>query len=79
MTVPQTSEDTKNTAGALNTSNKIYLVGATSQATSAITTSHDTCYVDTDGYLYNGVATSNISTNKKHRVLTGEVAPYSPI
>lgn len=44
--------NTQNTAGSSNTSSKIYLVGATSQATSATTYSHDTVYVDTDGCLY---------------------------
>ena len=44
--------DTKNTAGSTNTSNKIFLVGATSQAANPQTYSHDTAYVGTDGYLY---------------------------
>lgn len=44
--------DTKNTAGATNTSNKIFLVGATSQAANPQTYSHDTAYVGTDGHLY---------------------------
>ena len=44
--------DTKNTTGSSNTSSKIYLVGATSQATNPVTYSHDTAYVGTDGHLY---------------------------
>ena len=44
--------DTKNTAGATNTSSKIFLVGATSQAANPQTYSHDTAYVGTDGCLY---------------------------
>ena len=44
--------DTKNTAGSTNTSSKIFLVGATSQATNPTTYSHDTAYVGTDGKLY---------------------------
>lgn len=48
--------DTKNTAGSSNTSSKIFLVGATSQSTSAVTYSHDTAYVGTDGCLYSGGA-----------------------
>ena len=44
--------DTKNTAGATNTSNKIFLVGATSQNVNPQTYSHDTVYVGTDGCLY---------------------------
>jgi hypothetical protein len=43
--------DKKTTSG--NTSSKIFLVGATSQSTSGVTTySHDTAYVGTDGCLY---------------------------
>lgn len=44
--------NTKNTAGSTDTSSKIYLVGATSQASSTQTYSHDTVYVGTDGCLY---------------------------
>ena len=47
-----TNTDTKNTAGATNTSSKIFLVGATSQAANPQTYSHDTAYVGTDGCLY---------------------------
>ena len=43
--------DTKNTAGATNSSSKLYLIGATSQSTNPQTYSHDTAYVDPDGYL----------------------------
>lgn len=44
--------DTKNTSGSTNTSNKIFLIGATSQASNPQTYSHDTVYVGTDGCLY---------------------------
>lgn len=44
--------DTKNTAGSTNTSSKIFLIGATSQAANPQTYSHDTAYVGTDGCLY---------------------------
>lgn len=44
--------DTKNTAGSTDTSSKIYLIGATSQAANPQTYSHDTAYVGTDGCLY---------------------------
>ena len=44
--------DTKNTAGSTDTSSKIFLIGATSQAANPQTYSHDTAYVGTDGYLY---------------------------
>jgi hypothetical protein len=48
--------DTKNTAGSTDTSNKLYLIGATSQATNPQTYSHDTAYVGTDGHLYSNNA-----------------------
>lgn len=44
--------DTKNTAGSTDTSSKIYLIGATSQAENPQTYSHDTAYVGTNGHLY---------------------------
>ena len=50
------STDTKNTAGSTNTSSKIFLIGATSQAANPQTYSHDTAYVGTDGCLYSGGA-----------------------
>lgn len=56
--------DTKNTAGSSDTSSKIFLIGATSQAANMQTYSHDTAYVGTDGCLY--------SNSKK--VLTESVA-----
>ena len=48
------SSDTKNTAGSTDTSSKIYLIGATSQAANPQTYSQDTAYVGTDGCLYSG-------------------------
>lgn len=47
-----TTNDTKNTAGSTDTSNKIFLIGATSQAANPQTYSHNTAYVGTDGCLY---------------------------
>lgn len=44
--------DTKNTAGATDSSSKLYLIGATSQTANPQTYSQDTAYVDTDGCLY---------------------------
>lgn len=49
VTIPS---DTKNTAGSTDTSSKIFLIGATSQAANPQTYSHDTAYVGTDGKLY---------------------------
>lgn len=43
--------DTKNTAGSTDTSSKIFLIGATSQAANPQTYSHDTVFVDTAGKL----------------------------
>jgi len=49
-----TDTDTKNTAGSTDTSSKIFLIGATSQAANPQTYSQDTAYVGTDGCLYSG-------------------------
>lgn len=48
----QTNSDTKNTAGSTDSSSKLFLIGATSQAANPQTYSHDTAYVGTDGCLY---------------------------
>lgn len=55
-----TDSDTK--TSSTNTSNKIFLIGATSQSSSGLTTySHDTAYVDTDGCVYsNGKKTLTV-------------------
>lgn len=52
FTQQDNNTDTKNTAGSTNTSSKIFLIGATSQASNPQTYSHDTAYVGTDGCLY---------------------------
>ena len=44
--------DTKNTAGSTDTDSKIYLVGATSQATNPQTYSHVEVYIDIDHSLH---------------------------
>lgn len=44
--------DTKNTAGSTDSSSKLFLIGATTQAASPQTYSQDTAYVGTDGHLY---------------------------
>lgn len=51
-TITTQDTNTTNTTGSTNTSSKIFLVGATSQAASLVTYSHDTAYVGTDGCLY---------------------------
>lgn len=43
--------NTKNTAGATNTSSKIFLIGATAQSANPQTYSHDTVFVNTSGKL----------------------------
>lgn len=50
--VAPTDNDTKNTAGSTDSSSKLFLIGATSQAANPQTYSHDTVYVGTDGCLY---------------------------
>ena len=52
VNVPWSNTDTKNTAGSTNSSAKLFLIGATSQAASPQTYSHDTAYIGTDGHLY---------------------------
>lgn len=49
-----TDTDTKNTAGSTNSSAKLFLIGAASQATNPQTYSHDTTYIGIDGCLYSG-------------------------
>ena len=51
--------DTKNTAGSTNTSSKIFLVGAKSQAANPQTYSHDTAFVDANGRLNSAAPASS--------------------
>lgn len=53
ITIAATNSDTKNTAGTTNTTSKIYLAGATSQAANPQTYSNVNCYAS-GGYLYSG-------------------------
>lgn len=46
--------DTKNTAGASNTGDKLFLIGAPEQSDYPQTYSHDTAYIGRDGCLYSG-------------------------
>lgn len=72
VTIP----DTKNTAGSTNSSSKLFLVGATSQAANPQTYSHDTAYVGTDGHLYSdskqvvNLSGSQALTNKTYNGYT---------
>ena len=68
-----TDSDTKNTAGSSNTSSKIFLVGATSQATNPQTYSHDTAYVGTDGCVYSNsqkTLTVNVASSTYEPIIT---------
>lgn len=69
ITVYSTDNDTKNTAGSTNTSSKIFLVGATSQASNPQTYSHDTAYVGTDGCLYSN--SSKVATLEDNNSFSG--------
>lgn len=51
--------DTKNTAGSTDTSSKIFLIGATSQAANPQTYSNDAVFVDTAGQLNSTTPTKN--------------------
>jgi hypothetical protein len=53
ITITSSYTNTKNTAGSNNTTSKIFLVGATSQADSPQTYSNAGCYAY-NGYLYSG-------------------------
>lgn len=49
-----TARNASGKVSSTDTSSKIFLIGATSQAASVSTYSHDTAYVGTDGKLYSG-------------------------
>ena len=51
-TITTQDTDTKNTAGSTDTSSKIFLIGATSQAANPQTYSHNTTYVDANESLH---------------------------
>ena len=70
--------DTKNTAGSTDTSSKIYLIGATSQAANPQTYSDDQCYV-TNGTLQSNIvsATAGINANSSNSGTAGGISLYS--
>lgn len=68
VNVPWEDNDTKNTAGASDTSSKIYIIGALTQGANPQTYSQDTAYVGTDGCLY---------SNNNKVLNTGDVATLS--
>lgn len=58
------TSDTKNTAGSTDTSSKIFLIGATSQAANPQTYSHDTVFIDTAGALNSVTPAAGNNTTK---------------
>lgn len=71
ITLPASGNtDTKNTAGSTNTSSKIFLIGATSQAANPQTYSHDTAYVGTDGCLYSNSAKVSVEGHTHSKIVT---------
>ena len=70
-----TDTDTKNTAGSTDTSSKIFLIGATSQAANPQTYSHDTAYVGTDGCLYSG----GVKVLTSHQDISGKKNTQSAV
>lgn len=51
-TITTQDNNTKNTAGSTDSSSKLFVIGATSQAANPQTYSHNTVWIDTDGCLY---------------------------
>ena len=64
-----TPTNTKNTTGSTDSSSKLFLIGATTQAANPQTYSHDTAYVGTDGYLYS-------NSEKIWPRIYGTIVPY---
>lgn len=78
FTFTQQDNDTKNTAGSTDTSSKIFLIGATSQAANPQTYSDDQVYV-TSGTLQANVvnATAGVNCNTANSNSAGGLALYS--
>lgn len=62
--VGDVNTNTTNAVGSTDSSSKLFLIGAVSQASSVQTYSHDTAYVGTDGCLYSGG--KKVSTTDHH-------------
>ena len=72
--------DTKNTAGSTDSSSKLFLIGATSQAANPQTYSHNTAYVGTDGCLYsNSTKVSVAGHTHSVSVTTGTVKAVNSV
>ena len=73
-----TPPDTKNTAGSTDTSSKIFLIGATSQAANPQTYSDDQCYVTSGTLQANKVQASvTVCANTANSNSAGGIALYS--
>ena len=72
--IPGTDTDTKNTAGATDTSSKIYLIGATAQTANPQTYSNDEVFVDTDADLNAPTVTA---TNNRFNFGSNAYAEYN--
>jgi len=76
VTITASDTDTKNTAGSTDSSSKLFIIGATSQAANPQTYSQDTAYVGTDGHLYSdskqvvNLSDSQALTNKTYNGYT---------
>lgn len=76
LTIAATGTDTKNTAGSTDSSSKLFLIGATSQAANPQTYSQDTVYAGTDGHVYSNskqavnLSDSQALTNKTYNGYT---------
>ena len=70
--IPGTDNDTKNTAGSTDSSKKLFLIGAETQATNPQTYSQDTAYVGTDGKLYSN---SKVLTGGSNASSTVTITP----
>jgi hypothetical protein len=81
-TVPSDARftDTKNTLCSINSSRKVFLIGATSQAANPQTYSHDTVFVDTDGALNSATPTAGNNSTKVATTafVTTAVGSYLP-
>ena len=75
VNVPWEDNDTKNTAGASDTSSKIYIIGALTQGANPQTYSQDTAYVGTDGCLYSNnnkvLNTEDVATLSEFKTYLG--------
>ena len=72
--------DTTNTAGALNSTSKLFIIGAKTQHDSPITFTNSSCYIGTDSCLYSNskkVLTSSDLTNYPTRTSITTLYPDS--